>query len=82
MTYHTYYINALDSPYALKRSMVKPYVGWVGYLIHTRYKGTTITPNMSKDMEVYMYTDFAGSYDCIYIKSRDTARSRHGYIVM
>ena len=33
-------------------------------------------------MEVYVDAKLAGSYDCQDTQSRDTARSRHGYIVM
>ena len=33
-------------------------------------------------MNVYMDADFAGNYDSQYTQSRDTARSRHGHIVM
>ena len=37
---------------------------------------------MAKDIEAYVDADFVGNYDCKDTQSRDTARSRHGYIVM
>ena len=52
------------------------------YLLYTRDKGAILTPNMAEDIEVYVDIDFAGIYDCKDTHSRDTARSRHGYIVV
>ena len=58
-------------------------IKWLGrYLLSTRDKGTILTPNMNKDLEVYVDADFAGNYDSKDTHSRDTARSRHGYFVM
>ena len=36
---------------------------------------------MKKDMDVYVDSDFAGNYGSEDTQSRDTARSRHGYVV-
>ena len=58
-------------------------IKWLGrYLLYTRDKGTILIPNLSKDMEVYVDADFAGNFDSQDTQSRDTARSRHGYIVL
>ena len=58
-------------------------VKWLGrYLLATRSKGTILRPQLDKDLEVYVDADFAGNYDCMDTESRDTARSRHGYIIM
>lgn len=52
------------------------------YLKATRDKGTIIRPNHKKEFEVYVDADFAGNYDRSNTSDRDTARSRHGYIIM
>jgi hypothetical protein len=33
-------------------------------------------------MEIYVYADFSGNWDSTESDHRDTARSRHGYIIM
>ena len=58
-------------------------IRWLGrYLLKTRNKGTILKPNMDKDLQVYVDADFAGNFDKDDTTSRDTARSRHGYIIM
>jgi hypothetical protein len=59
-------------------------VRWLGrYLKGTRDEGTIFTPNTSAGLEVYVDADFSGNWDknADTLKDRDTARSRHGYIV-
>ena len=56
---------------------------WLGrYLKETRDKGTILCPNKDKNLEVYVDADFAGNFDREDTQDRDTARSRHGYILM
>ena len=56
---------------------------WLGrYLKATRDKGTILKPNGDKDMEVFVDADFSGNWDGAESYNRDTARSRHGYIIM
>jgi hypothetical protein len=56
---------------------------WLGrYLKATRDKGTILKPNGDKDMEVFVDADFSGNWDGAESHNRDTARSRHGYIIM
>ena len=58
-------------------------VRWLGrYFLLTRDKGTILTPQKDKHLDVYVDADFAGNFDKDETYSRDTARSRHGYIVM
>jgi len=58
-------------------------IRWIGrYLIGTRDKGTILKPDPSRDLEVYVDADFAGNWDPKESLDRDTARSRHGYIIM
>jgi hypothetical protein len=58
-------------------------VRWIGrYLAGTRDEGTIFQPDTDAGLEVFVDADFAGNWD----KSsptidRDTARSRHGYII-
>jgi transposase InsO family protein len=55
---------------------------WLGrYLRSTRDKGTILRPCDDKDMEIYVDADFAGNWDANETWDRDTARSRHGYII-
>ena len=57
-------------------------IRWVGrYLLGTKDKGTIIRPDPAKDMEVFVDADFAGNWDPGESLDRDTARSRHGYII-
>ena len=58
-------------------------VGWLGrYLVGTRDKATIMRPIPSKELEVYVDASFCGDW-CPEeaARDRDTARSRHGYIV-
>ena len=48
----------------------------------TRNKGTILRPDKTKGLEVYVDADFAGNWDPKEHQDRDTARSRHGYIIM
>ena len=57
-------------------------VRWIGkYLKGTRDKGMRFEPDESKGLEVFVDADFAGNYDKLDTSNRDTARSRHGYII-
>ena len=52
------------------------------YLSGTRDKGTTFIPDIKKGLEVYVDADFMGNWDASEAnQDRDTARSRHGYII-
>ena len=58
-------------------------VKWLGrYLKNTVNRGITIEPDDSKGLEVFVDSDFAGLWDRTDTDNRDTARSRHGYIIM
>ena len=58
-------------------------IRWLGrYLRLTRDKGTILRPEHNRDLEVYVDADFAGNFDKSDTQNRDTARSRHGYIIM
>ena len=55
---------------------------WVGrYLKGTRDKGTLIKPDKSRGLEVHVDADFSGNWDPKETQDRDTARSRHGYVI-
>lgn len=58
-------------------------VRWLGrYLLGTRDKGIILKPDDEKDLEVHCDADFAGNWDPKEAATdRDTARSRHGYII-
>jgi len=57
-------------------------VKWLGrYLKGTRDKGTILRPNKDRDLEVHVDADFAGNWNPEEHWDRDTARSRHGYII-
>jgi len=58
-------------------------VRWlVKYLLGTRDKGMIFTPDLAKGLEVFVDADFAGNWDKDEAAfDRDTARSRHGYII-
>jgi len=58
-------------------------IRWLArYLKGTRDKGTTFTPDGNKGLEVFVDADFAGNWDKEEAPyDRDTARSRHGYII-
>jgi hypothetical protein len=58
-------------------------VRWLGrYLRGTRTKGTVLRPMSGKDLEVFVDASFCGDWCPQEAASdRDTARSRHGYII-
>ena len=58
-------------------------IRWLArYLRGTRDKGMTFTPDKSLGLEVFVDADFAGNWDRNEAAGdRDTARSRHGYII-
>jgi hypothetical protein len=41
-----------------------------------------LKPTGDKDMEVFVDADFSGNWDGAESHNRDTARSRHGHIIM
>jgi len=58
-------------------------IRWLGrYLKATKNKGLRIKPQRGRLLEVYVDADFAGNFDKGESHLRDTARSRHGYIIM
>jgi hypothetical protein len=48
----------------------------------TRDKGVILKPDGGRGLEVFVDADFAGNWDPEEYEDRDTARSRHGYIIM
>jgi hypothetical protein len=53
------------------------------YLKGTRDKGMIYKPNLERGLEVFVDADFAGNWNKEEAPTdRDTARSRHGYIIM
>jgi hypothetical protein len=58
-------------------------VRWLGrYLKGTRDKGTIMKPMPDRELEVYVDASFCGDWDPMEAtRDRDTARSRHGYII-
>ena len=58
-------------------------IRWLGrYLKATRDKGTIIKPVKGEELVVYVDADFAGNYHKDDTNDRDSARSRHGYIIL
>lgn len=58
-------------------------VRWLGqYLRDTRDKGTILRPDDARGLEVYVDADFSGNWDPKETQDKDTARSRHGYLIM
>ena len=59
-------------------------VRWLGrYLKGTRRMGTILKPLEGKDLEVFVDASFCGDWDPKEAAiDRDTARSRHGYVIM
>ena len=52
------------------------------YLKKTREQGLVMRPDATKSLEVHVDADFAGNWDPkLGGQDRDTARSRHGYII-
>ena len=65
-----------------KRSHVEAVRWLVKYLIGTKDKGYYINPAINEGLKVYVDADFSGNWDPeIPELDRDTARSRHGYII-
>jgi Reverse transcriptase (RNA-dependent DNA polymerase) len=57
-------------------------IKWLGrYLKGTRDKGLILNPDGKSGLEVYVDADFVGNWDPEDTQSRDSARSRHGYII-
>jgi hypothetical protein len=58
-------------------------VRWIArYLKGTKSKGMILKPDPTKSLEVYVDADFAGAWDkSLAGIDKDTARSRHGYII-
>ena len=58
-------------------------VKWIGrYLAGTRDKGLILKPT-DDSFDVYADADFSGNWDAkVALEDRDTARSRHGYVVL
>ncbi len=58
-------------------------VRWlVRYLKGTMSKGLILIPNKDLDLQMYVDADFAGNWKKSESNDCDTARSRHGYVVM
>jgi hypothetical protein len=51
------------------------------YLKGTRDKGLILTPDGQSGLEVYADADFVGNWDPTDTQNRDSAPSRHGYII-
>ena len=57
-------------------------IRWLArYLKGTRSKGIVLRPMKGKELDVYVDADFAGAWDPRESHQRDTARSRHGYVI-
>jgi hypothetical protein len=57
-------------------------VRWLArYLLGTRDKGMIYKPDLERGLEVFVDADFAGNWNKEESLDRDTARSRHGYII-
>jgi Reverse transcriptase (RNA-dependent DNA polymerase) len=57
-------------------------IKWLGrYLKGTRDEGLILKPDGKSGLEVYVDADFVGNWDPDDTESRDSARSRHGYII-
>ena len=56
---------------------------WLGkYLKENVNEGITLQPEKVRGLEVWVDPDFAGNWNRSEIEDRDTARSRHGYVIM
>jgi hypothetical protein len=51
------------------------------YLKGTKDKGMILTPNASLGLEVHVDADFVGNWNQEEADDKDTARSRHGYVI-
>jgi Reverse transcriptase (RNA-dependent DNA polymerase) len=57
-------------------------IKWLGrYLKGTRDKGLILNPDGTSGLYLYVDADFVGNWDPEDTQSRDSARSRHGYII-
>jgi ATP-binding cassette subfamily B (MDR/TAP) protein 1 len=57
-------------------------IRWLAkYLKGTREKGMILLPTVERQLEVFVDADFAGNWDPAETDDRDTARSRHGYLI-
>jgi len=57
-------------------------IRWLArYLKGTRNQGMILRPNKENGLEVFVDADFAGNWDPKETQDRDTARSRHGYLI-
>ena len=60
-------------------------VRWLGrYLLHTKKRGMRFRADITRGLEVFVDASFAGNWDKkdAQTGNRDTARSRHGYIIL
>jgi hypothetical protein len=59
-------------------------IRWLGrYLYATKDKVAILKQIENKDLEVYVDANFSGNWDYEGVaEDKDTARSRHGYIIM
>ena len=60
-------------------------VRWLGcYLLHSKRKGIRFRVDITRGLEVFVDTSFAGNWDKQDAQTgdRDAARSRHGYIIL
>ena len=56
---------------------------WLGkYLKDNVNEGTTLQPEKGRGLEVWVDADFSGNWNRPESEYRDTARSRHGYVIM
>ena len=64
------------------RKMHAQSVRWLArYLKSTRDKGIIMTPDHNKDLEMHVDADFSGNWRKEESHIRDSARSRHGYVI-
>ena len=57
-------------------------VRWLArYLKATKDKGIIIAPDKNKDLEMFVDADFSGNWKKEEAHIRDSARSRHGYVI-
>ena len=52
------------------------------YLNENANEGTTLQPEKGRGLEVWVYAEFAGNWNMSESEDRETARSRHGYVIM
>ena len=56
---------------------------WIGkYLKENVNEGTTLQPEKVRGLELWVDADFASNWNRSESEERDTARSRHGYVIM